>query len=57
MVTFRNNSNNTRRGGPLEEIPEILSLMVIEINLIIIFQIMKIFKENLQGEIIIMHLN
>ena len=41
----------------LEEMTEILSLMVTEINLIIVFQLLKIFKENLQGEIITMRLN
>ena len=40
-----------------EEMREILSLMVTEINLIIVFQLLKIFKENLQGEIITMRLN
>ena len=40
-----------------EEMREILSQMVIEINLIIVFQLLKIFKENLQGEIITMRLN
>ena len=40
-----------------EEMREILSLMVTEINLIIVFQPLKIFKENLQEEIITMRLN
>ena len=40
-----------------EEMREILSLMVTEINLTIVFQPLKIFKENLQGEIITMRLN
>ena len=34
---------------------EFLNLIVIEISIVIIFQIMKIFKEEFQAEIIITH--
>ena len=54
MVTFRN--NNGRRGA-LDEMIEALNLMEKEINLITLFLVMKLFRENHQEEIIIMHLN
>tara|TARA_Y100000591_G_scaffold149470_1_gene128371 strand:- start:20 stop:163 length:144 start_codon:yes stop_codon:yes gene_type:complete len=40
-----------------EEMREILNPMVTEINLIIAFQLLIIFKENLQAEIITTRLN
>ena len=54
MVTFRNNNN--KEEIILEEMIEILNLMI-DLNLITIFQIMIIFKEKFQEEIIIMHQN
>ena len=55
MVTFRNNNNGRRNN--LEEMTEILSQVMIEINSHLIFLIMKIFKEKYQIGIITMHLS
>ena len=59
MNEFQINSSNliTEEEILLEEMTEILNLVVIEIDIAIIFQIMKTFKEKFRAEIIIMHQN
>ena len=51
MVTFRNNNNVEEITS--EEMIEVLNLIQIDLNLALVFQKVRIFKESLLEEIII----